>query len=88
MGDQGKNETPEQDSKQEPALEEPKSESVSEEDMAKISVTKQKGLDALLVAEKAASEAKIADLEYRTTIQHIFIKYSLSVRDRIDVIDG
>lgn len=41
-----------------------------------------------LLAEKALSDARIAELEYRSLIQHVFLKYELKMTDRIDDATG
>lgn len=41
-----------------------------------------------LVAEKALSDARVAELEYRSLVQHIFLKYELKLTDKIDDATG
>lgn len=62
----------------------PEREFVNQEDMTAISQAKNRLALAVSEAEKAAANAKIADLEYRSTVQHIFIKYNMAITDRID----
>lgn len=57
---------------------------ISQEDMTQIAAAKVKVQLATTLAEKNIAEAKCADLEYRSLVQHIFIRYGLKVTDRID----
>ena len=69
-------------------VEKKKDEFVSQEHLATIIEAKGKALTAVQVANNAASEAKIAELEYKTMVQQVFIKYNLRLTDRIEDKDG
>lgn len=64
--------------------EEKEEEFIDPDDMAQISAAKSKVALAVSEAEKTSANAKIADLEYRVLVQHIFLKYNMSVNDRIE----
>ena len=64
---------------------------ISKEDLASILKAKEKVALNITLADKASAEARamvaearIADLEYRALVQHIFIKHKMSISDRID----
>lgn len=59
-------------------------ETISKEDMEILNKGKATVQNSLLRAEKVAAEAKIADLEYRMLVQHIFLKYNMGLNDTID----
>lgn len=61
-----------------------KKEFISKEDALKINDAKSKLTEATQAAQRAALEAKNAELEYQVTVQHIFLKYGLSVKDNIN----
>jgi|SRR5690606_7806277 len=61
-----------------------KKEFISKEDALKINDAKSKLTEATQAAQRASLEAKNAELEYKVTIQHIFLKYGLSVKDSIN----
>lgn len=61
---------------------------LAEGDLARILEAKNKAVQALQTANAATSEAKIADLEYRVLVQHMFIKYELRPNDRIEDANG
>lgn len=61
-----------------------KKEFISKEDSLKINDAKSKFTEATQAAQRAALEAKNAELEYQVTVQHIFLKYGLSVKDNIN----
>lgn len=65
-----------------------KAEFLDPADMAQISAAKSKVALAVSEAEKTSANAKIADLEYRVLVQHIFLKYGMSVNDRIEDNNG
>lgn len=65
-----------------------KPEKIDLEDLNKILSAKTNVKTAALVAEKAASEAEIAHLNYRMAIQQIYIKYGLTFTDAINENDG
>lgn len=62
----------------------PTGEFIDPDDMAKIAAAKNNVTLAVAEYEKYGSKAKIADLEYRGLVQHIFIKYGMSINDRIE----
>lgn len=57
---------------------------VSPDDMVVLSHAKLRVQLAVSQAEKAGADARIADLEYRSLVQQVFIKYGLKGTDRID----
>lgn len=57
---------------------------ISSEDLDAIAQAKIRVQLAVSHAEKTAAEARVMDLEYKTLVQHIFIKYGLKVTDKID----
>ncbi|HMC00001.1 MAG TPA: hypothetical protein VKN14_03080 [Flavobacteriaceae bacterium] len=63
---------------------EEQTESITTEEMQEINNAKIRVKLASAEAETAAAVAKVTDLEYRSLVQHIFIKYHLGVDDRID----
>ncbi len=63
-------------------------EKISDKDLHKISNAKHKVELAVLTAQKATLEAKLADVEFRSLVQQIFIEYNLGEADRIDDATG
>lgn len=61
-----------------------KKEFISKEDALKLTEATQAAQRAAQAAQRAALEAKNAELEYQVTVQHIFLKYGLSVKDNIN----
>jgi len=61
---------------------------ISQEDMDVINKQKAVVRASVSEAEKQTANAKIADLEYRSTVQHIFLKYGLKLTDQINDVDG
>ena len=61
---------------------------ISPEDINKITMAKVKLQLAIAQAEKTTAEARVADLEYRSLVQHIFLSYGLKMTDRIDDATG
>lgn len=59
-------------------------EKITEEELKIIVDTKVKKSAALQVAERAALEAKNADLVHQVAVQHIFLKYGLSFHDNVN----
>jgi hypothetical protein len=57
---------------------------VGPDDMAVLNNAKLRVQLAVSRAEKAGADARIADLEYRSLVQQVFIKYGLKTTDRID----
>ena len=75
--------------------EEPKIEVLSKEELSAILHAKEKVTTRLTISERMALEAKaslleaqLADMEYKALVQHIFIKYGMSFRDRINDATG
>jgi hypothetical protein len=58
--------------------------SIEENDLQVITTAKQRAISAAQQAEKVVAEAKVAELEYRNVVQQVFLKYGLSLQDRID----
>lgn len=59
---------------------------ISQEDLQTIKDVTQKrntATQSLAQLEKAALEAKVANLEYQVRVQHMYIKYSLGFEDSI-----
>ena len=54
-----------------------KVEVLSDEELQSIASAKQKAIMAAQQAERFVAEAKVAELEHRSTIQHIFLKNNL-----------
>jgi hypothetical protein len=63
-------------------------EALSNDDLQAIANAKQKAIMAAQQAERFVAEAKVAELEHRTTVQHIFLKNSLNIDCRIDESTG
>jgi hypothetical protein len=57
---------------------------IAPEDMLRLKLAKLNMENAMLVAEKASAQARVAVLEHQNLIQHIFINYGLSITDSID----
>ena len=62
--------------------------SIEENDLQVITTAKQRAISAAQQAEKVVAEAKVAELEYRNVVQQVFLKYGLSLQDRIDETTG
>lgn len=67
---------------------EKKEEKVDDEDLKNMLAAKEKVQQAVNVANRATNDARIADLEYKVMVQHIFIKNNLSFNDKIDDATG
>lgn len=63
-------------------------EALSTEEMQAISIAKQKAISAATQAERFVAEAKVAELEHRSLVQHIFLKNGLNIACRIDETSG
>jgi hypothetical protein len=61
---------------------------ISEEDLAVISQAKERALRAAQAAETVVAQAKVAELEHRTIVQHMFLKYSIPINGRVDEKNG
>lgn len=59
-------------------------EAISKEELMNISNAKLKTVLAVAEAQKAASAARVAELEYSNLLQQIFIKYGMKLTDTID----
>lgn len=61
---------------------------ISKDELGNILVAKNKVIQLAQAATKANDEVKIADLEYRVVVQHVFIQHNLTVDDKIDDATG
>lgn len=61
---------------------------ISKEELMSISNAKLKTVLAVSEAQKAASNARIAELEYSNLLQQIYIKYGMRLTDSIDEKNG
>ena len=59
-------------------------EQVTQEELSAIVDATKKRDASRLVAERAAMEFENANLKHQITVQHVFLKYKLSVQDSID----
>ena len=63
-------------------------EALSTDELQAITNAKQKAIAAAQQAERFVAEAKVAELEHRSLVQHIFLKNGLSIDCRIDETSG
>ena len=61
---------------------------ISAEDLAVIAQAKDRALRAAQGAETVVAQAKVAELEHRTIVQHMFLKYSIPIDGRVDESSG
>lgn len=57
---------------------------ITKEELMNIANAKLKTVLAVAEAQKSASEARVAELEYSSLLQQIFIKYGMKLTDAID----
>jgi hypothetical protein len=57
---------------------------ISPEDLAVIAQAKDRAIRAAQQAETVVAQAKVAELEHRTLVQHMFLKYSIPITGRVD----
>ena len=57
---------------------------IEPEDLSVIAAAKQRAIMVATHAEKVVAEAKVAELEHRSTILQLFIKYGLDASTRIN----
>ena len=57
---------------------------ISEEDLAIIAQAKDRALRVAQAAETVVAQAKVAELEHRTVVQHMFLKYGIPINGRVD----
>jgi hypothetical protein len=63
-------------------------EALSTDELQAITNAKQKAISAAQQAERFVAEAKVAELEHRSLVQHIFLKNKLDIECRIDDTSG
>lgn len=59
-------------------------ESLLREELQLLAEKKARSQTALLIAQKALAESQSFDLDYRNTILQLFLKYKMSMDDRLD----
>lgn len=59
-------------------------ECISTEDHDNLNTLKQRSVLTAAKAETAVANARVADLEYRLFVQHIYLKYKMDSSDRIE----